>query len=128
MLCASEALFKRYAEAGEYRDYFLAISDREQLSSLRHAGKRFVFSMPDFVAGIQFDTVFLIEVNDGEVEDGPYSTGTLRRFVSTLYLGASRAEKTLEIYSSEERGGPSRVLRHAINNGALDVVDIRDLH
>lgn len=83
--------------------------------------------MPDFVAGVQFDTVFLIEVNDGEVEDGPYSTSALRRFVSTVYLGASRAERTLEIYSSEERGGPSRVLRYAINNGALDAIDIRDL-
>ncbi|MFZ3219515.1 MAG: UvrD-helicase domain-containing protein [Rhodoferax sp.] len=128
VLCASEALFKRYSEAGEYRDWFLPISDREQLSGLRHAGKRFVFSMPDFVAGVQFDTVYLIEVNDGEVEEGPYSTGSLRRFVSTVYLGASRAEQVLEIYSSEERGGPSRVLRHAINNGALDVIDIGDLH
>lgn len=127
VLCASEALFKRYSEAGQYRDAFLPISDREQLSGLRHAGKRFVFSMPDFVAGVQFDTVFLIEVNDGEVEDGPYSTSALRRFVSTVYLGASRAERTLEIYSSEERGGPSRVLRYAINNGALDAIDIRDL-
>lgn len=127
VLCASETLFKKYSDAGQYRDYFLPITDREQLSGLRHAGKRFVFSMPDFVAGVQFDTVFLIEVNDGEIEDGPYSTGALRRFVSTVYLGASRAEKTLEIYSSEERGGPSRVLRHAINNGALDAIDIRDL-
>lgn len=127
VLCASEALFKRYLEAGQHRDLFLPISDREQLSGLRHAGKRFVFSMPDFVAGVQFDTVYLVEVNDGEVEDGPYSTGTLRRFVSTVYLGASRAEQVLEIYSSEERGGPSRVLRHAINNGALDAIDIRDL-
>jgi hypothetical protein len=127
VLCASEALFKRYSEAGQYRDWFLPISDREQLSGLRHAGKRFVFSMPDFVAGVQFDTVYLIEVNDGEVEDGPYSTGSLRRFVSTIYLGASRAEQVLEIYSSDERGGPSRVLRHAINNGALDVICIPDL-
>ena len=127
VLCASEALFKKYSEAGEYRDWFLPISDREQLSGLRHAGKRFVFSMPDFVAGVQFDTVYLIEVNDGEVEDGPYSTSSLRRFVSTVYLGASRAEKILEVYSSEERGGPSRVLRHATNNGAMDVIVIGDL-
>jgi hypothetical protein len=127
VLCASEALFKKYAEAGTYEDWFLPISDREQLSSLRHAGKRFVFSMPDFVAGVQFDTVYLIEVNDGEVEEGPYSTGALRRFVSTVYLGASRAEQVLEIYSSDERGGPSRVLRHAIINGALDVVNLVDL-
>lgn len=128
VLCASEALFKRYAEAGEYRELFLAITDREQVSGLRHAGKRFVFSMPEFVAGIQFDTVFLIEANDGEVENGPYSTGALRRFVSQIYLGASRAERVLEIYSSNERGGPSRAFRHAISHGALDTVDIKDLH
>lgn len=127
VLCASEALFKKYADAGQYGDWFLSVTDREQLSSLRHAGKRFVFSMPDFVAGIQFDTVYLIEVNDGEVEEGPYSTGALRRFVSTVYLGASRAEQVLEIYSSAERGGPSRVLRQATNHGALDVIDIDDL-
>jgi hypothetical protein len=127
VLCASEALFKKYSEAGQYGDWFLPVSDREQLSNLRHAGRRFVFSMPDFVAGIQFDTVYLIEVNDGEVEEGPYATGALRRFVSTVYLGASRAEQVLEIYSSQERGGPSRILRHAMNHGALDVIDIGDL-
>lgn len=97
------------------------------LSGLRHVGKRFVFSMPDFVAGVQFDTVFLVEVNDGEINDGPYSTGALRQFVSTVYLGASRAERVLEIYSSEERGGPSRVLLQASNKGALNAIDIRDL-
>ena len=44
-----------------------------------------------------------------------------------VYLGASRAERVLEIYSSDERGGPSKALRHAIDAGALDVIDIRDL-
>ena len=58
---------------------------------------------------------------------GSYSTGALRRFVSTVYLGASRAEQVLEIYSSDERVGPSRVLRHAINNSAMDVIEIGDL-
>jgi len=127
VLCASDALFKRYVDAGDYRDSFLPITDREQVSNLRHAGKRFVLSMPEFVAGIQFDTVYLIEVNEGEVQQGPYSTGALRRFVSLVYLGASRAERLLEIYASDERGGPSRVLRHAIDRGALDVISVRDV-
>lgn len=127
ILCSSESLFKKYSDAGEYQDQFIVISDREQLSGLKHAGRRYVLSMPEFVAGIQFDTVFLIEVNDGEVEKGPYSTGALRRFISMIYLGASRAERILEIYASDERGGPSKVLRLAVDNGALDVVDVRDL-
>jgi hypothetical protein len=127
VLCVSEAMFKRFGEAGEYKDAFLAITDREQLGNLRYAGKRFIFSMPEFVAGIQFDTVYLIEVNDGEVPQGPYATGQLRRFVSQTYLGASRAQRILEIYTSKERGGISRVLRHVIDKGAIDVVNIDDL-
>jgi len=127
VLCASETMFKRYSEAGKYREQFLVISDREQLANLRHAGKRYVFSMPEFVAGVQFDTVFLIEVNEGEVPQGPYSTGALRRYVSLIYLGASRAERRLELFSSDERGGPSRALRHAIEQNALDVLGITDV-
>lgn len=128
VLCVSEQLFKRYADAGQYSDFFIPITDREQLSGLRHAGKRFVLSMPEYVAGVQFDTVFLIEVNDGEVPTGPYATGSLRRFISQIYLGASRAERVLEIYSNEERGGPSRALRHALDEGAIDAVDINDIN
>lgn len=127
VLCASEELFKTYADSGKYKGDFLPITDREQLSNLRYAGKRFILSMPEFVAGVQFDTVFLIEVNEGEVEQGPYSTGALRRFVSLVYTGASRAERVLEIYSSQERGGPSKTLYHAISHRALDVIDLQDL-
>lgn len=127
VLCASDTLFKKYAESGKYKDHFIAITDREQLSNLRHAGKRFVFSMPEFVAGMQFDTVYLIEVNEGEVDQGPYATGAKRRFVSLVYLGASRAEKVLELYSSAERGGTSKILKIAVDSCALDVIKIKDL-
>ena len=127
VLCASEKQFRIYLEAGEHRDLFLPITDREQLSTLRYAGARFIFSMPEYVAGIQFDTVYLIEANEGEVQFGPYATGQLRRYISQIYLGASRAESVLEIYANNERGGTSRCLRHATENGAINVIDLGDL-
>ncbi|HHQ4756105.1 TPA: UvrD-helicase domain-containing protein [Aeromonas hydrophila] len=127
ILCASDALFKRYAEAGAYRDYFNLIADREDISSINHNKKKFVFSMPEYVAGVQFDTVYLIEVNSGEVESGNYYSSALRRFISTVYVGASRAERVLEIYTSVERGGPSPALKLAISNGACDILNISDI-
>ena len=41
--------------------------------------------MPEYVAGLQYDTVLLIDVNRGEVPDGPYSLAALRKFASQVY-------------------------------------------
>jgi hypothetical protein len=127
VLCLSEQLFDTYVSAGAFRDYFLAITDREQLSGAYKAGLRFVLSMPEFVAGMQFDTVYLIEANDGEVGEGADYQGRSLQFVSQVYLGASRAERVLEIYSSKNRGGASRCFLHAMQEGALQLADRDDL-
>lgn len=127
VLCLSETLFSRYADAGVYRDLFVSISERGDASSIRRAGQRFIFSMPEFVAGLQFDTVYLIEANENEASSDPREIGEFRQFVSQIYLGASRAESTVEVYASKERGGISRCFKYAVENGALDVVAIDDL-
>ena len=46
---------------------------------------------------------------------------TFRRYVSAVYLGASRAERTLAVFSSLQRGGHSRVLQPAIDKHLLIV-------
>jgi len=45
----------------------------------------------------------------------------LRRFLSDMYLGMSRAEKVLEIYATEDAGGLTRHLRSATQQGLLKV-------
>jgi hypothetical protein len=124
VLCLSEQLFDSYLNAGAYRESFLAITDREQLSGAYRAGVKFILSMPEFVAGMQFDTVYLIEVNEGEVAAGPDFQGRSLHFVSQVYLGGSRAERFLEIYCSRERGGPARCLIHAVENSALEMISV----
>jgi len=121
VLCINESLFRRYAEAGTYREDFFLISDREDVARMRFAGKKYFFSMPEFVAGLQFDTVLLMHVNEKDVSTGPYGPAAFRRYVSAVYLGASRAERELHIYASNERGGPSRALQHATESGVLAV-------
>jgi hypothetical protein len=71
--------------------------------------------------------VLLIEVNRAEVPDGPYSAAALRKFVSQVYLGASRAERQLEFYSSTEHGGIASLLSSAVLEGAVRKVEGAEL-
>lgn len=123
VLCASNELFKRYLDFTDLRESFIAITSRDEASAIQHSARKFIYSMPEYVAGLQFDTVLLIDVNQGEVPDGPYSAAALRKFVSQVYLGASRAERRLEFYASKEHGGASRLLTRAVLSKVVDRVD-----
>lgn len=120
VLAASEEIFDRYLAAakGQYAGRILPIVSREPSSEFRHAGKRFIFSMPEYVAGLQFDTVFLIHV-DAEEAPSDISLGERRRFISNIYLGSSRAEQSLKISASRSRGGASSILNLALERGTL---------
>ncbi len=119
VLCASNELFGRYLAFKELRDYFVAVTSREEASAIPQSVRRFLFSMPEYVAGLQFDTVLLIDVNQGEVPDGPYAAAALRKFAAQVYLGASRAERRLELYASQDHGGPAALTSRAVFDGAL---------
>jgi hypothetical protein len=123
VLCASDEQFDKYlpVAAGRYAERHLPIISREPSSDLRHAGKRFVFSMPEYVAGLQFETVFLIHVDAAEapIDAGD---GVRRRFISSIYLGSSRAEKTLSIAACLTRGGRSDILDMALQRKSLNEV------
>lgn len=124
LTCSQEA-FESYLIAGEFKDNFVSVTSREEVENLNTAGKRFILSMPEFVAGLQFDVVYLIDVNNGEVPEGPHATGAMRRFVSQVYLGASRASKVLEFYGTADGGGVSKVLDLARKQGAIRAAEIR---
>lgn len=120
VLCASEEMFDTYvtAAAGQFSGKHIAITSREPSSELRHAGKRFILSMPEYVAGLQFETVFLINVDavEAPIDAGD---GVRRRFISNIYLGSSRAEQKLHLSSCMSRGGASDVLEMALQRNSL---------
>jgi hypothetical protein len=119
VLCMNDDLFSKYLKFGRIAGKFVALSSRDEIAELKYAGKRCVFSTPDYVAGLQFHTVFLINVDKADLldEDG---IGKRRRFVSRCYLGASRARMRLKIVSNAERGGPADVLNGPIQAGSLN--------
>ncbi|MEE4731458.1 UvrD-helicase domain-containing protein [Pseudomonas alliivorans] len=120
VLCLSEEMFDTYSviAAGQYSGKFITISSREPASEFRYAGKRFIFSMAEYVAGLQFDTVFIIHAdrNEAPIDSG---VGVRRSFISNLYLGASRAERVLTVHACLERGGVTDFLQMALDRGAL---------
>lgn len=118
VLCLNETLFDKIYSAGRVRDKFVPITTREDLKELRYARNKCVFSMPEFVAGLQFHTVFLIHV-DGADYDEDQGQGTRRRYVSRVYLGASRAARKILLLSSKEHGGPSQLLDTLLANQTL---------
>jgi len=124
VLCPEVEVFDRYLSIAEvqYEGAIFPIASRDASPELRHAGKRFIFSMPEYVAGLQFDTVFLIHV-DAAAAPTDGSLGLRRRFISSVYLGSSRAERSLRISACAERGGASNILDMAIKRGSLATVN-----
>ncbi|WP_110601517.1 UvrD-helicase domain-containing protein [Salinicola lusitanus] len=118
VLCLNEELFGKIRVAGRVREKFVPITSREDFKELRYAKKKCVFSMPEFVAGLQFHTVFLIHVNSADYDE-EQSQGSRRRYVSRIYLGASRAACNIVLASSKELGGPCQLLDVPLANETL---------
>ena len=118
VLCLNEALFDKIRAAGRVRDKFVPITARDDLKELRYAKSKCVFSMPEFVAGLQFHTVILIHA-DSSNYDEDQGLGTRRRYVSRVYLGASRAARRILLSSSKEQGGPCQLLDVPLSNDTL---------
>ncbi|MCQ8279740.1 UvrD-helicase domain-containing protein [Acetobacteraceae bacterium KSS8] len=119
VLCLVDHLFDRYRDAGRISGKFVSIISRDDLKELQFARSRCVFSMPEYVAGLQFDTVYLIHADRTDLASDGFSPGARRRYINRIYLGASRAQETLYLVSSRERGGPSEVLSGPLENKTI---------
>lgn len=119
VLCIGRELFDQYLGLGRIRKLHVPIVSREDVLRTTRLKGKCIFSMPEYVAGLQFDTVFLIHLDKNEVDEDNPNSGVYRRFVSQVYLGASRAKTTLKLSSSSERRGVSRILNGALASESL---------
>jgi hypothetical protein len=119
VLCLNDTLFDRYCTVGRIQGKFVPVTSREDLKELQFARARCVFSMPEYVAGLQFEVVYLIHADQSDLASEFLSHGARRRYVNKFYLGASRAQRCLSIATSLERGGMSEVLSGPLDNGSL---------
>ena len=62
--------------------------------------------------------MFLIHADSADYDEDQ-GQGTRRRYVSRVYLGASRAARKILLSSSKEHGGPSQLLAAPLANNTL---------
>jgi len=120
ILSLSYSIFDRIKVAGKYRDRLFVIDSREDLMKIQYAGKRNIFSAPEYVAGFQFQSVIVCDVNLNDTETGARSTWQSRRFSSLLYLAASRARKDLYFLGEKDHGGLATIIKRGVVNGLIE--------
>lgn len=119
VLCMDPHRFDIYAKAGIFNDGFVTVSARDEISSITRYTQRAILSMPEYVAGLQFDTVLLIDANANLVAQLGGGLNGIQRFISMAYLGASRAMSRLELFADAGAGGFAKPLRDAVDDGVL---------
>ena len=119
VLCMSDRDFHRYSTAGRVRSKISVVDSNTDLAPIQYARQRCAFSMPESVAGLQFDRVYVLNVDKQELDDDEVGLGTQRQVLSRLYLAASRASMTLTLAASDDCGGPADVLSRPLDAGTL---------
>jgi hypothetical protein len=121
ILCMDYDRFGIYqkAAAGQFPGDVFVIRSRDDVEQLRYMGRRIVISMPEYVAGLQFDSVVLCDVNGDLVPDTAYRGHQERRFLSELYLGISRAQQQLTLIASKDSDGLTPYLKRQEARGTL---------
>lgn len=64
IITLSSKAFDIVAKASIYSKRLYVVDSRESLNRLQYVGSRIVFSMPEFVAGVQFEHVIVTDVNE----------------------------------------------------------------
>ena len=120
ILTLSHSAFQEIKNAGRYANKLYVVDSRDSLNRLQYVGGRIVLSMPEYVAGVQFDHVLVADVN--EMDDlGRHTAVTRDRFGSNLYLAISRARQAVTILGNRRAGGLATVIRAAAANNILAI-------
>jgi hypothetical protein len=121
VLVASDRLFDQFLHAAKTigRGGYYLVAERSPSSDLRHAGRRFILSKPEYVAGLQFTAV---RVTNVDLIEAPPEANVIirRRFISNIYLAVSRAEQEVYLTSCEDRGGVSDILDIALREHIVE--------
>ncbi|WP_374382831.1 hypothetical protein [Dongia sp.] len=119
VLCLDHDRFQTYREAGVFQSNFVVVSGRDEIGAIERFRQRAVLSMPEYVAGLQFKSVLLVDANANLVAELGGGVNGLHTFISSVYLGASRAQQHLEIHSDLTEGGFAEPIRDAITAGLI---------
>jgi hypothetical protein len=103
--------------ANELRVPVRVIASRDDVANLRYSKKALVLSAAEYIGGLQFDNVIVSGI------EGPQGVANLgyqlRRLLSLLYLGVSRAKRHVELHVNDAKGGVPEILARALEAGII---------
>ncbi|MBB4598921.1 UvrD-helicase domain-containing protein [Xanthomonas arboricola] len=118
VLCLDQDSFWEYTKAGLFSE-FAVITSRDEVGAVQKYIKRPVLSTPELVAGLQFDNVILLDANSTLVSKLGSGANGLQKFISLVYLAASRASISLSVCAHAEEGGFAVPINDSIQKGVL---------
>jgi hypothetical protein len=108
--------------AKRYNEIFYIVDSRDSLDRLKYSGSRIVLSMPEYVAGVQFDNVIVTDVS--QLDDFGRQTALARnRFGANLYLAISRARSGVYLLADNKFGGIAPIILGAIREKIVTRTD-----
>jgi hypothetical protein len=111
------ALKENYAS-----DTCIFVESREDTIKLQYKKKGIIISQPYYVIGLQFDAVILTGCYIHFDEHDRNQMYNLRRFISDVYLGSSRASKRLLITSNTSTGFIPSFINNAVEKKHLQKI------
>jgi len=98
---------------------FIFVESKEDTIKIQYKKKAIVISQPYYVIGLQFDAVILTGCYIHFDEHDRNQMYNLRRFISDIYLGSSRASKKLIITTNTSIGHIPSFINNAVENKCL---------
>lgn len=99
------------------------IRSKREVDLLKYTKKKILISQPNYVIGLQFDAVILIGCYSIYKKYEKNKSYYQRRFLSDLYLGASRAKKILILSRNNSLEDSFDFIDSAISNGCIEEKD-----
>ncbi len=116
VICFDKRKYHIYANAGNYKSNFLAIETKEGLQDIRYIGKRFVYTEPEYIAGHQFERVYIVNVDSAVIAKAE-SPLERREMFARLYLSLTRSSEHLVICCSRDGGGVPEQINKVVIGG-----------
>lgn len=114
VLTLQDNLFPKIKSSIRNKVDFKIVDSLTLTHSLKYVKRNIFVSKPAYVIGLQFDAIILVGCYSIFRESAPNQSYYIRRFLSDLYLGASRAKSTLVLVGNKKAPQLPSVLQNAL--------------
>lgn len=120
ILSLDDESFTAFMNKDNKTSHLKIVNSMRDTNVLPYIKSRIVVSRPSYIIGLQFDFVVIVGFEVNYDSNSPNYTYYERRFLSDLYLGASRAKSKLVFISNRSGNNFPKILETAITEKILE--------